>query len=89
MVVAGIITGVFIIKERIKDSRIRVAILALPYLVLLLGLNTIKLKNYMEYGVYTLTDFNEGNFAAATGNILSVEPVVKKSMYGLTSKHYL
>ena len=78
MVIAGIITGVFIVKERIKGTRIRVVILALPYLILLLGLNTIKLKNYMEYGVYVLTDFNEGNFAAATGNILRIEPVVKK-----------
>lgn len=55
------------------QKALRCALLALPVLVLAAGVNIFCAVNQTFYGVYTLSDFSSGSFAAAFGAMTRIE----------------
>lgn len=75
---AGIIIILSSIKLKKEKLWSNIALVLGSYVIFFGGLNTIKFVNYVNYGIYTLTDFSDTNFARATGAILSIEPQNEK-----------
>ncbi len=71
---AGIIIVLACIKMEKKQLFSNIGLVCMSYLIFAVGINSVKLINYNNYGVYTLTDYSNGNFARATSAILRVQP---------------
>lgn len=51
----------------------KICIMAMPVLMCIAATNVLKLKNYMEYGVYVITDFKDTGYADMGKNILKIK----------------
>ncbi len=71
---AGIIIVLSCIKMEKKKLFSNIGLVCMIYLIFAAGINGVKFINYSNYGVYTMTDYKDGNFARATSAIFRVEP---------------
>lgn len=65
---AGILAIAFVVKRQAK----RILLLAVPFALLGAGVLTFCGLNYAHYGVFVLSDFSQGPFAAAMGAMMRV-----------------
>ena len=76
-------------KESIKKFILQIVYYIIPFAAGILMTNAICLLNYIDYGIYATTDFNETHFASMCSLLMSVESdknipgvyVTKDSLY--------
>ena len=61
-------------KEGIKKLILQAAYLLIPIAAGVVATNGLCLLNYVNYNIYTATDFNDTNFAEMCSLIMSIEP---------------
>lgn len=71
---AGIIIVLSCIKMGRKKFFSNIGLVCTVYLIFFAGITGVKLINYSNYGVYTMTDYKDGSFSRATSAILRVAP---------------
>lgn len=73
LIVASIVFLVMVIIKRPKGYPVKVCLIALPFLMLILGNQTVKTINHNYYGILACTDTNATHFTDAIKAMYSVE----------------